>query len=182
VSDDPCAPIHEILARLRRDYEKACEPWLKMLADYAAARPPAPFIVPADQPSACLHGVRSPHECKECADAVSSADASAWLERERAANQPPAAAETPEAMYNPVARESHAGASARQIDVAAGFELSDGDVCYCGGIAHKRTARCPPRATDQQSECQHDYGYGGKCVVCGDVRYAFKADEAADKT
>jgi hypothetical protein len=51
VSDDPCAPIHEILARLRRDYEKACEPWLKMLADYAAARPPAPFIVPADQPS-----------------------------------------------------------------------------------------------------------------------------------
>jgi hypothetical protein len=54
VSDDPCAPIHEILARLRRDYEKACEPWLKMLADYAAARPPAPFIVPADQPDAAL--------------------------------------------------------------------------------------------------------------------------------
>jgi hypothetical protein len=34
--------------------------------------------------------------------------------------EPSAATENPEAMYNPVALKSHAGASARQIDVAAG--------------------------------------------------------------
>jgi hypothetical protein len=52
------------------------------------------------------------------------------------------------------------------------------DECGCVYGAHRD--HCSK--ADQQSECHHDYGYGGKCVVCGDVRYAFKADEAADKT
>lgn len=42
----------------------------------------------------------------------------------RATDPMSAATENPEAMYNPVARESHAGASARQIDVAAGASPS----------------------------------------------------------
>jgi hypothetical protein len=40
--------------------------------------------------------------------------------------EPSAATENPEAMYNPVARKSHAGASARQIDDMTGDQLQSG--------------------------------------------------------
>jgi hypothetical protein len=93
--------------------------------------------------------------------------------------QPSATTENPEAMYNPVARESHAGASARQIDVAAGFELSDGDMCYCGGMAHKRTARCPPRAADQQSAVDPAREALAKRLV-GEVLAELRADQQSD--
>jgi hypothetical protein len=46
-------------------------------------------------------------------------------------DQPSAATENPEAMYSPVAREGHAGASARQIDVAAGDQLVAGQPERC---------------------------------------------------
>jgi hypothetical protein len=46
--DDPRKPIFDVLSCLRRDYERAAAPWLKMLADYEAAKPPRHLLVPQD--------------------------------------------------------------------------------------------------------------------------------------
>jgi hypothetical protein len=40
-----------------------------------------------DQQSVCSHGVRAPHECKECAESVSIAEATAWLDAEKRASE-----------------------------------------------------------------------------------------------
>lgn len=51
--DDPCKPIYEILDCLRRDYEKACKPWLDRLAQYHATQPPRPIVMSIDEARAC---------------------------------------------------------------------------------------------------------------------------------
>jgi len=45
---DPRQPIYDVLDALRRDYERAAAPWLKMLADYESHQPPRPILVRAD--------------------------------------------------------------------------------------------------------------------------------------
>lgn len=47
---DPRQPIYDVLDALRRDYERAAAPWLKMLADYESHQPPRPILVRADHP------------------------------------------------------------------------------------------------------------------------------------
>jgi hypothetical protein len=42
---DPRQPIWDILELLRRDYERAAEPYLKMLADYESHLPPKPIFL-----------------------------------------------------------------------------------------------------------------------------------------
>lgn len=58
----------------------------------ALSRPAVPELLDADKVHAekealdvCPHGVRRPHECKECADAVPASEALEWAEREFAA-------------------------------------------------------------------------------------------------
>ena len=70
----------------------------------------------------------------------------------KTAVQPSAATENPEAMYSPVAREGHAGASARQIDVAAGAPPSacnhfpGQSTCeWCGAVQPERCCLDYPR-------------------------------------
>lgn len=75
------------------DYDRAC----KTLSDArmalaALSRPAVPELLDADKVHAekealdvCPHGVRRPHECKECADAVPASEALEWAEREFAA-------------------------------------------------------------------------------------------------
>jgi hypothetical protein len=41
---DPRQPIFDILDALRRDYERAAEPWIRLLADYEAHQPPRPLV------------------------------------------------------------------------------------------------------------------------------------------
>jgi hypothetical protein len=48
MSDDPCAPIHDVLYRLRLDYERACKPWLDKLAAYYAIQPLPPIKMSMD--------------------------------------------------------------------------------------------------------------------------------------
>lgn len=41
----------------------------------------------------CEHGIRAPHECKQCADEPSDAEIADWMERrERGISEPPGAA------------------------------------------------------------------------------------------
>jgi len=48
---------------------------------------------PGAAPEACKHGVRAPHECKQCADEPSDAEIADWMERrERGISEPPGAA------------------------------------------------------------------------------------------
>jgi hypothetical protein len=49
-------------------------------ADYPTLAEATNLLNSKDQQSVCSHGVRAPHECKECAESVSSADAAAWLD------------------------------------------------------------------------------------------------------
>jgi hypothetical protein len=49
MSEDPRTPVIEILAKLRRDYEAACKPWLDMLARYEMTRPPQPILITREE-------------------------------------------------------------------------------------------------------------------------------------
>jgi hypothetical protein len=96
------------------------------------------------------------------------------------ADQPSAATENPEAMYSPVAREGHAGASARQIDVAAAAASACNyfpgqSTCeWCSAVQPERCCldypRCdcnsPPEPDNLPCghpwKAQHDF----KCILC----------------
>jgi hypothetical protein len=93
----------------------------------------------------------------------------AFFDAASAPNQPSAATENPEAMYNPVARESHAGASARQIDVAAGDQLAASQPERCCLDYPRCDCNSPePDGAPALQPCGHPWKaqHDSKCILC----------------
>ena len=144
------------LSRLRRENER-----LRGLL--REARPIAASVVAVTQdaskylrPDAPINMARAAAAHDALTDWIARIDAALAgepaTEPAKTADQPSAATENPEAMYNPVARESHAGASARQIDVAAGAPPSacnhfpGQSTCeWCGAVQPERCCVDYPR-------------------------------------
>ena len=106
----------------------------------------------------------------ELMDRISAALAGEPATEPAKTDQPSAATENPEAMYNPVARGGHAGASARQIDVAAGDQLAAGQPERCCLDYPRCDCNSPPEPDNAPAlqPCGHPWKaqHDSKCILC----------------
>ncbi len=112
----------------------------------------------------------SPADGQPVAEGVARAEVVPYPYGEGRTDQPSAATENPEAMYNPVARGGHAGASARQIDVAAGDQLAAGQPERCCLDYPRCDCNSPPEPDNAPAlqPCGHPWKaqHDSKCILC----------------